>query len=135
MILLGWNCRGMRQSRAVRALLDVQKFYKPDVLFLSETHLSDARAERLMRKLGFQERLVDPSDGRAGGLLMMWRNGVSVTDHGVTANFIDVTIDDGRKWRCTGFYGELAKENKHKSWEYLRGLHQMRDEPWIAFGD
>ena len=65
----------------------------------------------------------------------MWRNGVSVTDHGVTANFIDVTIDDGRKWRCTGFYGEPARENKHKSWEYLRGLHQMRDEPWIAFGD
>ena len=111
---------------------------KRDLLFLSEAHFSDAGAEwlmRKMRKLGFQARLVDPSEGRAGGLLMMWRNGVSITDHGVTAYFIDLTIDDGRKCRFTGFYGEPARENKHKSWECLRALHQMRDEPWIAFGD
>lgn len=99
----------MHQSWVVHALLDVQRCYKLEVLFESEAHLSDAGEEKPMRKLGFQERLVDPSDGRAGGLVMFWKHGLDVTKLSVTSNFIDVIIDDGRKWRCTGFYEELAR--------------------------
>lgn len=39
MKICGLNCRGLRNRRAVRALLDLEKLLKPDVFFLSETHL------------------------------------------------------------------------------------------------
>jgi exonuclease III len=67
MKLCGLNCRGLRNRRAVRALLDLQKQIKPDVFFLSETHLDKARAEKLRRKLGFDFLSISESDGRSGG--------------------------------------------------------------------
>ena len=70
MKLLCWNCRGMRKSSAVRALLVIQARLNPDVLFLSEAHLCKAKAEALKRRLRFDEVLVAESDGRSGGLVM-----------------------------------------------------------------
>ena len=66
---------------------------------------------------------------------MFWKWGMDITKLDVTSNFIDVIVDDGRKWRRTGFYGEPARERKHKSWEYLQSLHQVMDIPWMVFGD
>jgi hypothetical protein len=51
--------------REVRALLDLEKQIKPDVLFLSETHLNKARAGNLMRKLGFDLFSIFKSDGQS----------------------------------------------------------------------
>jgi exonuclease III len=71
MKILGWNSQGLNSSRAVLALQDILRQHKPDVVFLSETHLSRAKADKLMRKMGFQFLLIDESNGRSGGLLMM----------------------------------------------------------------
>lgn len=50
-----------------------------------------------MRNLGFHRRLVGPSDGKARGLLLMWRDVISVMEHNVMSNYTDVTIDHGCK--------------------------------------
>ena len=65
---------GLASARAVRALLDVQRSTKPDMFFLSETHLGKAKAETLMRKLGCDRFAYHESDGRSGGLMMCWRS-------------------------------------------------------------
>ena len=52
----------MRKPAAVRALLGIQERIKPDVLFLSETHLDKAKAGKLKRRLGFDEMEVSQSD-------------------------------------------------------------------------
>lgn len=41
-------------------------------VFLSETHLGRARAEKLRRKLGFDYYSIHKGDGRSGGLLLLW---------------------------------------------------------------
>lgn len=58
MKILVWNCRGLGSSRAVRSLLDVQRQVRPDVFFLSETHLSKAKAEKVKRRVGFDHMLM-----------------------------------------------------------------------------
>jgi hypothetical protein len=63
MITLGWNCQGMKTSPTVRALMDVHRQIKSDVMFLSESHLDNAKAEKLMRKLKFDKCFVHESDG------------------------------------------------------------------------
>ena len=78
MKLISWNCRGLIGA-LVRSLLDIQRRHKTDVFFLSETHLDDAKAEELMRKLGMDERIVVASpDGRKGGLLLVWKKEVRI---------------------------------------------------------
>ena len=73
MIVNGWNCCGMATSRAVLALLEVQRQTKPDVMFLSESHLAKAKAEKLRRKLKFDKMSCFESNGRSGGLILFWK--------------------------------------------------------------
>ena len=52
-------------------LLKIQKREKPDVFFLSETHLGKVKAENLKRRLSYDHFIIHESDGRSGGLLML----------------------------------------------------------------
>jgi hypothetical protein len=108
---------------------------KPDVFFLSETHLEKVRAENLRRKLGFDHSIIFESDGQSGGLLMLWRNNVRITEKGVTKNYIDVVIEGEFSWRFTGVYGEPSWGQKHITWDALRTLHGQLNLPWLALGD
>jgi hypothetical protein len=74
--------------------------------FLSETHLEKPRAENLRRKLGFDHSIIFESDGQSGGLLMLWRNNVRITEKGVTKNYINIVIEEDFSWRFTRVYGE-----------------------------
>jgi hypothetical protein len=127
----------MRKTSAVRALLELQARLRPDVLFLSKAHLCKARAENLYRRLCFDHMLVSVSDGRSGGLVLFWNNDIQVTSSEVTRNFIDIRINEHSEggWRLTGLYGEPSGENKHLTWEYIRGLHADVDLPWLMLGD
>lgn len=79
MKIIGWNCRGLNNPAAVRALLDVQEQYRPDVFFISESHLNKERADVLRRKLGFEFMVVDESDGKARGLVLLWNINNKIT--------------------------------------------------------
>ena len=106
MKILASNCQGLASARAVRALLEIQERERPDVFFLSETHLGRVKAEKLKRKLGCDHFLINESDGRSGGLVLMWRDDISVQVQGITKNYIDVMIDNGVSWRFMGVYGK-----------------------------
>lgn len=92
MKLLCWTCWGMNKPPAVRTLLEIQERVHSDVLFLSETHVSKAKAGKLMRRLKFDEMEILESNGRSGGLLMLWHSGLNVTSREV--HFIDIWIDE-----------------------------------------
>jgi hypothetical protein len=84
----------MQKTSAVRSLLILQERLKPDVLFLSESHLGRAKAENLRKRLQFDEMLVSESDGRSGGLVMFWNKEIKVTSFEIDTNFIDIHIDE-----------------------------------------
>ena len=84
----------MRKPAAVRALLGIQGRVRPNVLFLSEAHLNKAKAEKLRRRLGFDAMAVSESDGRSGGLVMLWFDNLGVTSTEVQPNCIDIRINE-----------------------------------------
>ena len=51
--------------------------------------------------------------------------------------FVDVMVEDESnvKWRLTGMYGEFRWEDKYKTWERMRRLHQINNSPWLLIGD
>jgi hypothetical protein len=92
MRLLGKNCRGLGNEPVVLALLDIQRRCNPDVLFLSETHLDSYPAECLRRRLKMDFKIVNPSDGRSRGVLLLWKKEISIQQIFSAPKYIDVRI-------------------------------------------
>jgi hypothetical protein len=70
MRILGMNYQGLGNDLTVRALLDVRRKCDPEVIFLSETHLDDFPADCLRRRLNMDFKIVNPSNGRSGGVIL-----------------------------------------------------------------
>ena len=67
------NPRMELPTTAVHELLDLQKRTRGDLIFLSESHLNNCKADELRRVLGFDSMFVVESDGKAGGLILFYR--------------------------------------------------------------
>ena len=78
MKVLSWNCRGLGNAAAVRALLDVQRACNSEVMFLSETYLESYPSECLRKRLHMDQKFVCPGDGRKGGLILFWKKEIKV---------------------------------------------------------
>lgn len=76
---------------------------KLDVIFMSKSHLAKSKAGKLMRMLKFDDMLIHGSDGRSGGLLLLWRREVKIVVNDIKPNFIDVLIIDGSDSRSHWF--------------------------------
>lgn len=136
MKILSWNCQGLGSDPAVRALLDVQKRHNPEVMFLSETRIDRYPADCLRRRLKMDFLIVNPSDGRKGGVVLLWKKEVKVSQLFSHTNYIDARVDDSRgTWRLTGMYGEFKWEEKYKTWDRLHQLKARHDLPWVVIGD
>jgi hypothetical protein len=126
----------LQNAPTVRALSDVRRRYNPDVIFLSETHLDDFPAERLRRKLQMDYKIVNPSNGRSGGVLLFWKKEIRLQQIFSAPKYIDVQISENDKvWRLTGIYGEPKWEDKYKTWDKLRELNASQNLTWIVIGD
>ena len=92
----------------MRLLTDVVKVTTPVLVFLLETKASQNRIKGLQRKLNLTQGITVPSDGRSGGLAMLWKEGADVSFKSCSNGHIDVVVSEGASahpWRATGFYG------------------------------
>ena len=92
MKLISLNCQGLGNAPTVRSLLNLQRRYNPEVLFLSETHLDDYPADCLKRKLRMDFKIVNPSNGRAGGVILFWKKEVIIQQIFSVPKYIDVKV-------------------------------------------
>ena len=137
MKILGWNCRGMLSTTAVRELLDLQERVRADLIFLSESHLNNCKADELRRVLSFDSMFVVESDGRAGGLVLFYHKVNKVELNYISANFIDILFmnEDIVQWCFTGFYGRPSWSERSLSWDDILNLHFNGKHPWVVLGD
>ena len=112
--------------------------WNPRIVFLSETKSKTRHMERIKNKIGFANGLLVPSNGRSGGLALLWSRKVDLEIKSYTKNHIDAVVietDNGFKWRVTGFYGHLDTHKRYESWNFLAFLHNQFQLLWLCFGD
>ena len=88
MKILSYNGRGLQKATAVTALAEIQKRHDADVIFLRETHLDDFPANNLRKRLRMDYKEVVRSDGRKGGLLLLWKKDIVLSLRFKMANYI-----------------------------------------------
>jgi exonuclease III len=100
MKILSLNCHGLQNAPTVHALSDVRRRYNPDVMFLSETHLDDFPADCYHMKLQMDCKIVNPSNGRSGGVLIFWKE-IKLQQIFSAPKYIDVHISESndKVWR------------------------------------
>ncbi|KAL3813976.1 hypothetical protein ACJIZ3_015244 [Penstemon smallii] len=137
MSCLAWNCQGLGGFCKVRTLGNLIRDHSPQLIFLSETKLSDRKFERLKSLLGVHGVSVK-ARGRSGGLALLWPKDLTVVLQSFSTNHIDAHIYDDENnisWRFTGFYGDPVATKRCKSWELLRHLATLSTKPWLCAGD
>jgi hypothetical protein len=131
------NCWELGNQPAVQGLHDLVREEEPDILFLSETKLTEKEMERFRWSLKMPNMIVQNCRGRSGGLALFWRKGVDVSLRWKGRYHIDVNVVEanGVKWRFTGIYGESKQGQKENTWRLLRTLHAQDNLPWLCMGD
>ena len=94
MSVLAWNCWGLGTSPAVRTLTDKVKKKSPVLVFLVETKANTDRMKGFQNKLGFTQGIVVPSNGRSGGLALLWREGTDIRFKSCSHSHIYVVVHD-----------------------------------------
>ncbi|XP_075649909.1 uncharacterized protein LOC142620426 [Castanea sativa] len=138
MTILAWNCRGLRSALAVRTLADEVQAKDPSLIFVVETKTGESRMKGIRNKLEYTQGITVPSDGRSGGLAMMWKEGSNIRFRSCSNSHIDVEVHENsasNPWRATGFYGHPDAGKRFISWQLLENLKNQYFMPWIVFGD
>ena len=87
------------------------------------------KVENLRRRLGCDKFIIHESDGRSGGLLMLWNKEVVIQQLDVSQYYIDVVVWDVEEWRLTRIYGEPSWDHKDRTWVALRSLKEKSSLP------
>ncbi|PPR88594.1 hypothetical protein GOBAR_AA32107 [Gossypium barbadense] len=92
---------------------------------------------RVQNKCRLQNGLTVNSEGRSGGLALMWKEGVNVSIQSFSKHHIDsiVNLENNKIMRVTGFYGHANLSLRHNSWDILRRVGDSVREDWVVGGD
>jgi len=100
------------------------RYYKPDILFLSETIVQVNKIEKFRYLLGYDYCFAPVKNSRGGGIALFWWNTVNCSIVNYSANHISAKIEEvsRRAWIFTGFYGYPEVSKRKYSWNFIRGL-------------
>ena len=96
------------------------------------------RMFNIKNSLGLTQGMIVPSEGKSGGLSLLWKPNVKVDVQPFSRRHIDAIIDSGgsaRKWRLKGFHGNPNTHGRLESWAHLSQLATTSNLPWLCVGD
>lgn len=142
MKIISWNCRGLGNPRAIRALSRLIIKEKPHIVFLMETRLKSSEMVHLKHRWGFNRGLSVDCRGvgreSAEGVSLLWHDNIDISIMSYSINHIHGQCVDGEeaeKWDITGIYGYPEENNKKKTWQLIEQLSSQVGRKWMCMGD
>ncbi|KAL3625104.1 hypothetical protein CASFOL_031772 [Castilleja foliolosa] len=137
MKMLVWNCQGLAQPKAVRALRFLIRETKADVVFISEVKspLSPLISNSL-KALNFTKSAFSPPIEKSGGLILAWKDNINLTILSTHSNFFHTSIlDSNNSWLFTPVYVPCNHIKKNLFWKDIGSLNKNPTLPWLLAGD
>ena len=90
MSLLSWNCWELGNLRTMKALENAIKKEDPIIVFLMETKSSKEWMDKAKEECNMKQNWVVSSNGRSGGLALLWKDEIKIELLMYPLNHIDV---------------------------------------------
>ena len=90
-----------------------------------ETKVGAKKMVKVKERIGLPNGLIIPSEGKSGGVALLWVRDLDVEIKSFSRHHIDAIVIDpkeGFKWRMTGFYGNSETSLRKESWSLLQFL-------------
>lgn len=127
MKMISWNCWGLGNPLAVRALLRLIRLENPHLVLLMETRMKEREVEKIRGRDGFNSELVVPCVGqgreRAGSLTLWWNDSLEISLSSFSQNHISGEVkdeEDDSPWFFSSVYGFLVEGQKRMMWELVK---------------
>ncbi|KAL0410571.1 UNVERIFIED_CONTAM: hypothetical protein Slati_3646800 [Sesamum latifolium] len=75
---------------------------------------------------------------KKGGLMLLWRKDINLVVNSFSCSHIDVGVfnkEGVAGWRFTGIYGQPDVGRRGETWQLLRRLSGLLNQPWLCAGD
>ncbi|XP_061357803.1 uncharacterized protein LOC133302092 [Gastrolobium bilobum] len=112
--------------------------HKIEVAAILEPRVSGSKAKQIIKKLGFNNSIVEDAHGFTGGLWLLWNDDrCQVQALKQTHQFIHVrvTLADHQAFLYTVIYASPREEIRKRLWDDLLQLSEDISVPWLIAGD
>ncbi|CAN6698982.1 unnamed protein product [Malus baccata var. baccata] len=138
MMIITWNCQGIRGDLTVDNLLEQNRRYTPDMVILLETKNNSRSFTHLKRRLGMEHWFVVEPRGIGGGLCVFWRDATSVVLMKSEDFLVELKLWDEKmncNWRLFAIYASTDDKKRREQWkEVSKRIGQDRDR-CLLLGD
>lgn len=111
--------------------------HHPNLVFLMETRVGPIDIDKIKQRHDMYGLTV-VSEGRSGGLALLWDKSSSVTVQRFSKYHIDASVQlEGQEetWRFTSFYGEPDTTKRNHTWTLLKKLAAQSQTGSLCLGD
>nr|XP_023870330.1 uncharacterized protein LOC111982945 [Quercus suber] len=139
MNILVWNCRGAMKPLFRKTVLDLVEQHSPFLMVITETRLSEGKAEEIIECLPFDGAAVADTIGFAGGIWLLWRSDLVQVDVLVsTKQEIHALIrvkSQTFSWLLSAIYANPRFLERCILWDNLKMLASLHNLSWALMGD
>lgn len=137
MSIFSWNCQGNRGS-TVSTLNRYLQCTDAKFAFISETRCNLQKAAQRINLLSLKNSIVVPSNGKSGGLWLIWDYDQSVTLIQKSFNLIAGRIKGNgpnSEWMLVCIYGDPKRTLNPAIWDQIDALRKDEELPILVIGD
>ena len=119
-------------------LKEVINLHFPSVVFLAETKNHKTVIEKIQKQIKFDNCCVVNSNGKAGGLAMIWKEDIEVISIAQGTFFIGMKMkdsDSGCNWGLVGVYVSTDENTRKVQWKRIGQKRREWGEHWVLVGD
>lgn len=138
MSILAWNCQGSGGPSTIGILKRYLRSTGAELAFVSETKCSREKAVNRIARLPLQNCEIVPSQGRGGGLWLIWSDSISVTILETSKHFIVAWIQlnpSAAPWILFAVYGDCKDRANTHIWERIEHYVNDKTLPVCTIGD